>query len=128
MIAREAKAFLLSAALWARDDRRDNAYSAATVDAALRSPDPTLVFRRHWIVRRLAPDCARVELSDLPRDRDERRLVTAMGAEIANVHLGDPRACKRALQHLLRLKAPWLSQAAAKMADAMTADWREFLA
>lgn len=128
MIAREAKAFLLSAALWARDDGRDNAYSAATVDAALRSPDPTLVFRRHWIVRRLAPDCARVELSDLPRDRDERRLVTAMGAEIANVHLGDPRACKRALQHLLRLKAPWLSQAAAKMADAMTADWREFLA
>jgi hypothetical protein len=126
VVAREAKALLPSAARWADDDRRDKTYCAETVGHAIRSWDPTLTFRRRWIVRRLAPDCSRVELADLPRDRDERRLFTAMGAETANVHLGDPKACRAVLKHLPRLNGAWLARAARQMADAMTADWERF--
>jgi Uncharacterized protein conserved in bacteria (DUF2252) len=127
-VAREAKAWLPSAVLWADGDDRAKNYSPRTVDDAKRSPDPTLRFHRRWIVRRLAPDCTRIELADLPRERDDKRLLKAMGAEIANIHLGEPRAVVRIQRHLRRLRPWWLIQAARHMADAITADWREFRA
>jgi uncharacterized protein (DUF2252 family) len=125
-VAREVKAWIPSAVFWAEGSRRSRSYSADTADAAVRTPDPTLRFRRRWIVRRLAPDCIRVTLADLPRDRDERRLLAGMGAEAANIHLGGAKAAARALQHLRRLRPTWLAIAGPRMADAMTADWRAF--
>jgi hypothetical protein len=125
-IAREAKAWLPSAVLWVEGSDRAKNYSAATVDDAVRSPDPMLTFRRRWTVRRLAPDCIKISLADLPRDRDEVRLLEAMGAEVANVHLGDAKAAVRIRRHLRRLRSAWLIRAARKMADAVVDDWREF--
>ena len=58
----------------------------------VRYPDPFLRVKRRWIIRRLAPDCSRVELAALPRTRDELALLQAMGAETASVHLGSARA------------------------------------
>jgi hypothetical protein len=126
LVAREAKAWLPSAVLWVEGSDRTTNYSAGTVDDARRSPDPTLCFRRRWIVRRLAPDCIKINLADLPRDRDEVRLLGAMGAEVANIHLGEPQAGARILRHLRRLRPSWLIRAAENMADAIAADWREF--
>ncbi len=128
LVAREAKAWLPSAVFWAEGDDRWKNYSAETVDDAVRAPDPTLRYRRRWIVRRLAPDCMRINLADLPRDRDEKRLLTSMGAEVANIHVGDPKAAARIVRHLRRLPPSWLIRAAGKMADAIVADWREFRA
>jgi hypothetical protein len=128
LVAREAKAWVPSAVLWAEGRDRAKNYSADTVDDAVRSPDPTLRFRRRWIVRRLAPDCTRIDLADLPRDRDEERLLKAMGAEVANIHLGGDRAAARIMRHLPRLRPSWLFRAAEKMADAIATDWREFRA
>jgi hypothetical protein len=127
-VAREAKAWVPSGVLWVEQSDRMKNYSAGTVEEAMRSPDPTLRFRRRWIVRRLAPDCMRIDLADLPRDRDETRLLEAMGAEVANIHLGDARAPARILRHLRRLRPSWLVRTARKMADAIVGDWREFRA
>ena len=127
-VAREAKAWVPSAVLWVENGHRLENYSGGTVDDAVRSPDPTLRFRRRWIVRRLAPDCLRIDLADLPRDRDEERLLTAMGAEVANIHLGEAKAAARIVRHLRRLRPSWLIRAAGKMADALVTDWREFRA
>jgi hypothetical protein len=125
-VAREAKAWLPSAVFWAEGRDRSTNYSADTVDDAVRAPDPTLKYRRRWIVRRLAPDCMRINLADLPRDRDEERLLVSMGAEVANIHVGDPKAAARILRHLRRLSPTWLIRSAVKMADAIASDWREF--
>lgn len=125
-VAREVKAWLPSAVFWAEGADRSTNYSADTVDDAVRAPDPTLRYRRRWIVRRLAPDCMRINLADLPRDRDEERLLVSMGTEVANIHVGDPNAAPRILRHLRRLSATWLIRSAVQMADAIASDWREF--
>jgi len=76
-------------------------------------------------VRRLAPDCSRIELSELPKEHSEKVLLHAMGFETANVHLGSKKA--RAIQADLRKRASgWLPKAAEKMLKAVTQDWEEW--
>ena len=58
---------------------------------SVRVLDPWVQLSGSWIVRRLAPDCSRIELAALPKDRDEQKLLHAMGQETANVHAGDVR-------------------------------------
>ena len=65
-----------------------------------------------------------IELNVLPRNRDELRLLFAMGWETANIHLGSPAARKPVRQHLARLKPNWLNSAAKEMAAAVSRDWR----
>ena len=77
-------------------------------------------------MRRLAPDCSRIELSALPRQRDERRLLYAMGWETANIHLGTGKA-RPALQKDLRRRGKgWLRAAAQVMVDLTLRDWKEW--
>jgi hypothetical protein len=61
-LAREAKAWLPSAAAPATP-RRSKAAIAVLRDGT-RSPDPAWSIRGSWIVRRLAPDCSRIEIDD----------------------------------------------------------------
>lgn len=124
-IAREAKALVPSCVHWAQDaDRPSELMYQAIINRAVRSLDPFVQLRGRWIVRRLSPHCCRVELDALPRDRDELRLLFAMGWETANVHLGSPSARKIVRQHLTKLKPDWLSVAAKDMAAAVSSDWR----
>jgi len=124
-VAREAKALTPSSVYWATvDDRPSEILYQAIISRAVRCPDPFVQLRGHWIVRRLSPHCSRVELSVLPTNRDERRLLAAMGWETANVHLGTVDAQKYIRSHLARLKPGWLYAAAKKMEEAVTDDWR----
>jgi hypothetical protein len=50
--------------------------------------DPFWKIHGAWVVRRLSPDCFRLELAHLPRERDELYLLYCMGWETANIHLG----------------------------------------
>ena len=91
---------------------------------SVRAADPFYTITGGWVVRRLAPDCSRITLDDLPDERDEERLVRAMGWETANVHLGGRTAAIRSdLKH--RPKR-WLESAALRMVDAVDADWSEW--
>jgi hypothetical protein len=124
-VAREAKALTPSSVYWAtEDDRPSEILYQAIISRAVRCPDPFVQLRGHWIVRRLSPHCSRIELSVLPTDRDERRLLSAMGWETANIHLGTVDAQKYNRGHLARLKPGWLYTAAKKMEEAVTGDWR----
>src|SRR5262249_7624261 len=89
-VAREAKALAPSASAWAADipAARATTYYRQVLNNAVRCPDPFLHVTHGWILRRLAPDCVRIELGVLPEQRDELGLVFAMGWETANVHLG----------------------------------------
>jgi len=126
-IAREAKALAPSAYRWVR--KGENAKGILYEDAltkSVRSRDPFVHLRGRWIVRRLAPDCTRVELAALPKERDESRLLFEMGFETANVHLGSRGAAKSVLRDLRGRGPHWLHDAACAMAKATLKDWDEW--
>lgn len=96
LVAREAKAAAPAAADFLRECTgaarrptrgRLRRRRQRLLRGVVRSPDPFLHVTRRWIVRRLAPDCSRIELASLPTARDERVLLWSMGAEVANLHL-----------------------------------------
>ncbi|HUI41830.1 MAG TPA: DUF2252 family protein [Terriglobia bacterium] len=123
-IAREAKALVPSAHLWAggRTNSGKIFYEEALREA-VRAPDPFVELRGRWIVRRLAPDCSRIELAALPKERDESRLLFEMGHETANVHLSGRRAVKAILRDLKQRRGDWLHKAAVAMSAATEKDW-----
>jgi len=125
-VAREAKTLAPSACVWAEQGKGTAPiHYQEILDRSVRCPDPFVRLERRWIVRRLAPDCSRIELSALPQERDEIRLLHAMGWETANIHLGTLKA--RTLQADLE-KRPrgWLLQAARKMQKAVLADFEDY--
>jgi len=126
-IAREAKALAPSACVWAATGKSSERIEYQVIlDRAVRAVDPFVHLGGRWIVRRLAPDCSRIELSSMPKERDESRLLRAMGFETANVHLGTRRAAKMILPDLGKRPADWLHKASAAMVKAVTADWQNW--
>lgn len=124
-VCREAKALAPSAWYWATGASEDGIHYQDALDHAVRALDPFVRLKGTWIVRRLAPDCSRVELASLPKEKDEGRLLRAMGWEAGNVHLGSKRA-RAILKDLSRRPAHWLHRAAARMEKATLADWNEW--
>ncbi|MGA3043589.1 MAG: DUF2252 family protein [Bryobacteraceae bacterium] len=125
-IAREAKAMAPSACWWASGCKGSSRVLYQQIlDTAVRCCDPYVKLKGKWIVRRLAPDCSRIELSELPQERSEKVLLHAMGFETANVHLGSKKA--RAIRaDLKKRSAGWLPKAAEAMLKAVTRDWDEW--
>jgi len=124
-IAREAKRLTASAYTWARNPKtktKDVFYQDA-LDRSVRSKDPYVRLEGSWIVRRLAPDCSRVPLASLPKQRDELRLLGNMGRETANMHLGSGKAVKCIVKDLRKLPAKWLPDATKGMVKATEEDW-----
>ena len=131
-ICREAKALAPSAWLWAtgkpigKNGPARIRYQEA-LDISVRAVDPFVHLKNCWIVRRLAPDCTRVELGSVPRDKDKSKLLHAMGWETANIHLGSKRT-DAILRDMSKREAHWLHGAAANMVKATTADWQKWRA
>jgi hypothetical protein len=124
-IAREAKALVASACHWAceHEGPADILYQMI-ISRAVRCPDPFVQLRGRWIVRRLSPHCSRVELSTLQIQKDEVRLLHAMGWETANVHLGANDARKNILGHMRKQKHRWLHRATEAMIQSIRDDWK----
>lgn len=134
-VAREAKALAPSAcvfahsgpplrrAIWSLAGFARKIHYDEMLRRGVRCPDPCVGVSGAWLVRRLAPDCARITLNALPKRRDERQLLEAMGGETANIHLGS-MAAKDLLADLKRRDKRWLYDAASKMAEDMESDWR----
>jgi len=128
-IAREAKALLPSAVYWAQGERGSKEIFYQTITGrAVRCEDPFLHLRGRWIVRRLSPYCSRIELAMLPADREDCRLLSSMGYETGNIHLGEPRAIKAVTKHLKRQKGRWLLEASEQMVKAVKKDWQAWRA
>jgi hypothetical protein len=129
-VAREAKAVVPSAALWAKSGGPPPSSGRAfehLLNASIRSRDPFLHSSRGWVLRRLAPDTDKIEITSLGRAL-EVELARLMGREVANVHLATPGAADAILPNLARRPANWLVKAARSMA-ALTVEsyktWRK---
>jgi uncharacterized protein (DUF2252 family) len=123
-IAREAKALVPSAWVWARKQSASEFHYSTIIDRSVRVLDPFVRAEGRWLFRRLASDCSRIELFMLPAKRDEERLLYAMGWETANIHLGSPRAIPHILRDLKKRPRRWLHQACKAMTTATQRDWK----
>jgi hypothetical protein len=124
-IAREAKELVVSAWHWDQSSQggTEILYQRA-IGQAVRVLDPSVGVNGRWLIRRLAPDCSRIELGSLPKTRDELKLLHAMGWETANIHLGTKAAVRRVLRDLNRRPGKWLRRAAEAMTKATLEDWK----
>ena len=124
-IAREAKSLTPSAFAWADGERKPQNYYPKILDNAMRCPDPMFGVRGRWVVRRLSPECQRVELITLPKPHDDARLLHAMGWETANVHNPDGGRRKTVAAEMKR-RGAWLHKNASAMLEVTLKDWRQW--
>jgi len=99
-------------------------YAEKLAKTAVHVPDPFLHFSSKWILRRLAPDCSRIELRGLPSTADAEQVLRAMGAETANVHV--PTATRALKRDVAKRTARWLHAQAEVMAAAVLEDWKKW--
>jgi hypothetical protein len=126
-IARELKALMPSACLWLSGKTESTqSYYREAIDSAIRSHDPFQTVGGRWLTRRLSPDSNPIDIADLSKGRDEQKLLHAMGAEAANVHLGSKRQTSSILKDLQKRKSDWLRRAARSMSKAMAGEWKEY--
>ena len=124
LIAREVKAALPSCALFAEGKFEGPLYYTQMLDTAVRARDPFLKVVDNFVARRLAPDCSRIELTSLPKDRDEALLLWSMGFDAGNHHLGSTDAISAVRKALGKLKENWLRDAALAMQQDNLADYK----
>jgi hypothetical protein len=126
LVAREAKALTPSAAAWLDAKQGRSLHLAELLQKTVRAADWTLKVEGSWLVRRIAPDCAKLRLIDLPVKRNEERLLGAMGWETGNVHLASPKAIPAIMADLKKRKSGWLLDSAHEMAVAVRKDWKSW--
>jgi|SRR6185312_7002278 len=125
-IAREAKAAAKSGFLWShRGDVEPRAIYREILNKAVRCQDPFLSIKRRWIVRRLAPDCSRIELAELAQELEITSLLNAMGWETANIHLGSATAAALLVDVVSRPEG-WLTAAVEEMLAEVQTDWESW--
>jgi hypothetical protein len=129
-VAREVKRLAPSSWLWANATVDAAAaapiYYESILAQAVRCPDPVVAVSDRWIVRRLAPDSSRIELGDLPDDRDELHLLASMGRELANIHHGSRDAVPAVRRDLDGRPEDWLHDAAVAMRQATIEDFESW--
>ena len=124
LVAREDKVLTPSACTWALGKGRTmRSKYQEILRTAVRCPDPHLQVKSGLVIRRLAPDSRKVELSAAGGVGDEARLLRAMGRETANVHLGSRGVIRAIRRDLARRSPDWLRSAARDMKDATMEDW-----
>jgi hypothetical protein len=126
LLAREAKALTPSACRWAAGKCDGKIHYDRMLRDAVRCPDPLVVVRGEWLLRRLSQDCFRIPLSHLPKKRNETDLLYFMGWETANIHLGSADASKL-VKHLRRKPPGWLHDAAAAIREETRRDWKRWI-
>lgn len=126
LVAREVKQLAPSAVAWARSHEKEKQIRCQDLlDGRLRARDPMVGVKQGWLVRRLAPDCSRIDLVALPDEREEVALLHAMGRETANVHLHSVEA-KVLVADLRKRGDRWLDHAAKEMQEKVRDDWQEW--
>jgi hypothetical protein len=92
----------------------------------VRSPDPLRVVRGGWVARRIAPDCVKLDLGEIRSRARARRLLTWMGAETANIHLGSADQIDAVRADLEARERGWLHAAANRLVDVARRDFKDW--
>jgi Uncharacterized protein conserved in bacteria (DUF2252) len=122
LVARELKALPPPAT------RRPGGLGRGPWPARRHYGDPWAAEHSGWVVRRLAPDNVKLELARIDRRRADRRLLTAMGREVARYHLRSRGAKQAIAADLAARPKGWLAAAGEALVSDVRADfdlWRK---
>lgn len=131
LVVREAKQVPGPASMWVYDRRPARDLTVLVAQAQAVAADPARIQRGKWVVRRLAPDMARLELAGLRRKHDEGAILRSMGGAAANVQLvAHPLAAGAKAVRKDEAARPdgWLFAAAKTMEQLTVKDFREWSA
>ena len=126
-IAREVKQLAPPASFWATGKGSRQIRYGEIVKNSIRCGDPFLRQQDNWIGRRLSPSNSRIEIVDLPKEKDVERMLHAMGFETANLHLGSIQR-KKLKKALERIKPTDLARESRALENAVLRDWKEWRA
>ncbi|MHB8692802.1 MAG: DUF2252 family protein [Solirubrobacteraceae bacterium] len=131
LLVREAKQIPGPASMWLWNRRPPRGLTGLVARSQGVAADPFRIQSGKWVVRRLAPDMARLELTTLRRKHDEGAILRSMGAEAANIHLVSHKLAARpkALSKDETTRGEdWLAHAAKRMVELTVRDHREWAA
>lgn len=96
--AREAKAWMPSAASWAEGaPYKDASLQRALIAGTKGAKDPVMHTAGGWTIKRIGPEHGRIEIDELKDNAALEQLLSAMGAEIANLHMSEGRRAAKVL-------------------------------
>ena len=131
IVVREAKQVPGPASMWVFDRRPVTGLTELVASSHGIAADPARIQQGKWIVRRLAPDMTRLELTALRRKHDEGAILRSMGGAAANIHLVAHRRAASA-KALRKDEAGrdegWLAAAAKTMFELTQRDHKEWCA
>jgi hypothetical protein len=129
-MAAEGKSVALSAALWASGEAKGELQIEKILRAKTRPFGPGTMIRNGWLIRPLMSDCGVIDLSLLNVDEDpmtvshdQDRILTAMGFEIANLHLLSTPV-DRLKKAISDFRVPVFRKTVETMIDLVRADYR----
>jgi hypothetical protein len=134
-IATEGKSVAPSAAVWANGQNKGEPQIETLLRAAGRPHSPGTMIRHGWLIRPLMSDCGWIDLSllNVEEDRtvanlDQDRLMSAMGFEVANLHLLSAPA-DRLKKAISEFRIPAFRKTTETMIDLLRTDykaWRKY--
>lgn len=125
-IVREAKALLPSA--WSvTNGVRDAKILSGEISAGrYRSPDPWQSVAGGVVTRRLSPNNRKIEAGTSDFRLHGQKMLSAMGFELANVHLGTDGDAAAISKDFGARNAKWLASEVEKAATIVLADYKQF--
>jgi uncharacterized protein DUF2252 len=91
-----------------------------------RAPDPFLDVEGKWIIRRLAPDSRKIELSEDATTRLKSYLLQAMAFDLASIHAAGSAGIDALRRDLKKRPRGWLFNAAKIASDSVRKDYEEW--
>lgn len=126
-IAREIKRLVPSACEWAADpSRTPRSFTAEALAGAVRARDPHFRIVDGWVVRRLAPDCEKIELAKAAGRGDDDEFLRAMGEEAAHAQSCEEGALHEIGAHLDDHRDRWFRDAIEAMVEDTERDWEKW--
>jgi hypothetical protein len=120
-VLREAKALVPSAWTYVHGAQPSGFLKLAR--GKYRAPDPFLDVQGKWIMRRLAPDSRKIELSEDATTNLESYLLQAMAFDLASIHAAGSVGIDALQRDLERRPRGWLYHAAKTAAAAVEKDF-----
>lgn len=123
-VLREAKALVPSAWTYVHGAQPSGLLKLAR--GHYRAPDPFLDVRGSWIIRRLAPDSRKIELSEDATTHLKSYLLQAMAFDLASIHAAGSAGVDVLRRDLKKRPNDWLYNAAKIASDSVKKDYQEW--